>query len=96
MYTILWKYRVRPKNQELFEQEYGANGAWSKLFCTSQNYSKSILSKSDDSKDTYILMDIWIDKNSYECFLKESKSSYEYLSSKFKNLYETEQKIGSY
>ena len=96
MYTILWKYRVQPKNQELFEQEYGANGAWSKLFCTSQNYSKSILSKSDDSKDTYILMDIWIDKNSYERFIEESKSSYENLSLKFENLYETEEKMGSY
>lgn len=96
MYTILWKYRVLVENQNRFEQEYGPDGAWCKLFSSSQYYLKSILSKSDNSNDTYVLMDVWIDKNSYECFLKESKSSYKDLSLKFQNLYETEEKIGSY
>lgn len=96
MYTVIWKYKIKPENKEKFEFEYGRNGTWAKLFAKSKNYRGSLLYKSEDEVDTYILMDTWINKQSYEDFIETNKEKYNKTSAGFEYLYLSEEKTESF
>lgn len=96
MYSIVWKYLINEKTQVEFESEYGKGGTWTKLFMNSDNYSGSFLHKSFDMKRTYLLIDTWTDKQSYENFKNANSNVYQSLSFEFEKLYETEEKIGEF
>lgn len=96
LYSIIWKYKIDLKHKNIFEFEYGSNGAWNLLFSTSEDYKKSYLHKSEDLPDTYLLIDTWTDKTSYDNFMKKNNAAYEELSTLFKHLYLTEEKIGAF
>lgn len=96
LYTVIWKYHIKPENKEKFELEYGQKGTWEKLFTKSNNYRGSFLYKNEDEIDTYILMDTWTSKQAYEVFKKMNKEKYNEISSDFEHLYFTEEKIGSF
>lgn len=98
LYSIVWKYKIKPKpkTKNIFEFEYGATGAWNSLFRTSENYKNSYLHKSEDTPDTYLLIDTWIDKTSYKNFIKENNTTYQKLSTQFEYLHLTEEKIGEF
>ena len=66
MHIIVWKYKVKEENRVEFEFEYGKLGTWSKLFNTSENYKGSTLHR---NSDIYLLVDTWLDKQSYESFI---------------------------
>ncbi len=95
-YSIIWKYKIKPESKEKFEHEYGPRGTWFKLFSQSINYAGSFLSKSGEETDTYILIDMWTDKEAYEEFKEKNREVYNRLSAGFENLYEREEKVGSF
>ena len=96
MYTIIWKYKIKAEFEDIFEKEYGTNGAWYNLFEESEDYRGSILYKSQEEVNSYFLMDTWTTKESYEAFKKSCDEIYRKLSSQFEYLYETEEKIGTF
>jgi len=96
MFSVIWKYKIKPVNREAFEFEYGAVGSWCKLFGKSADYKGSFLHKSADGENTYFLIDTWITKDSYELFKKMYADIYTKLSSQFEYLYITEEKIGAF
>ena len=96
VYSVVWSYKIKPENKEKFELEYGSNGTWDKLFNESKNYRGSFLLKSENEADTYLLVDTWINKQSYENFKKVNQETYDKISSGFEYLYITEKKIGSF
>lgn len=95
-YSVIWKYKIKPESREKFEFEYGPHGTWFKLFSKSVNYAGSYLHKSEEEKDTYVLIDTWTDKESYENFKKVNAEAYQALSAQFESLYEHEERIGSF
>lgn len=95
-YTVIWKYVVQDSTRRTFEQEYGTNGTWYKLFSKSPNYRGSVLHRSDEHPDTYILIDKWTSKEAYEAFKKSNAEVYGSLSKKFEGLYTEETKIGGF
>jgi hypothetical protein len=95
-YIIVWKYNVKRDYISQFEKEYGTNGTWMKLFEASTDYHGSFLHKSDDEENTYLLIDHWTSKETYEKFKEKNRSKYDSLSIKFEPLYEQEKKIGSF
>ena len=94
MYSIIWKYEVKPTNQLRFETEYGKKGTWARLFQDSEDYLGSFLHKDKDLPDVYLLIDTWTDERSYENFKKANREAYDNLCYKFEKLYESEEKIG--
>lgn len=96
MYSVVWKYQVLKENQEDFEFEYGEVGSWNDLFRNSEDFTGSSLYKSSEIDLTYLLIDNWTDKQSYENFKEKNKSQYERLSLEFERLYKSEEKIGGF
>ncbi len=96
LYQVIWKYKIKPEHKEKFELEYGSEGTWSKLFAKSENYKGSYLYKSEDEANTYLLIDTWINKATYEDFKRMNREVYDQLGADFEYLYEAEEKIGSF
>ncbi len=95
-YSIIWKYKITPGSKEKFEYEYGPKGAWFRLFSESGNYTGSFLNWSEEEYNAYILIDTWTDKESYETFKEKNSEVYNRLSVQFENLYEREERVGSF
>lgn len=56
----------------------------------------SFLNRKEEEDNVYILVDTWTDKESYENFKEKNRETYDRLSAQFENLYEQEEKIGSF
>lgn len=96
MYSIVWKYNIKPEFKEVFEIEYGLNGVWNTFFRESKNYRGSYLHQNDKNPYSYLLIDTWADRNSYEEFIKLNKVRYTNQSAKLAYLYNEEALIGTY
>lgn len=95
MYFIVWEYEVPKTDQSKFEEEYSRSGSWFKLFEPCGDFLGHELIK-NTSGPTYILIDKWIDKNSYEAFVKSVQPEYDNLNEISKSLYSTEKLIGTF
>lgn len=96
VYSVVWRYKVKPENREKFEFEYGSRGSWYRLFSESKGYTGSFLHISEDEPGTYLLVDSWTDQQSYEEFKRSHAEMYDEMSRKFETLYESEERIGAF
>ena len=94
-FLIIWRYKVRSEYIELFELEYGNNGAWVRLFNESPDYRGSFLYKDSNLSDTYVVIDCWKDELSYLIFYKLIEDIYSKMNRRFANIYLSEEKIGN-
>lgn len=95
-YSVIWKYKVKPDHVKTFEQEYGSKGTWCRLFNKSKDYTGSFLHKNMEENNTYVLIDTWTNKESYDGFKDIHSEIYNELSRKFEIIYESEEKIGEF
>jgi quinol monooxygenase YgiN len=95
-YLVFWEYQVVPEMKENFELEYGREGSWARLFKESRSYKGSLLHRSDEKADNYLLIDIWDSKKAYDEFVEEHRETYDELSARFEPYYELETRIGAY
>lgn len=96
LYKIIWEYAIDPKNRSQFEHEYGTKGCWNQLFSASEDHKGSFLHQNDSDPNSYMLIDIWISKTSYEEFLEANRKAYQGFSSTCERLYISEKKLGGY
>lgn len=96
MYSIIWKYTIKPENKERFELQYGPSGIWAKLFSESKQFLGSYMHRNTDIPDTYLIIDTWDSKESYDDFAQRNADIYSELSEKFKSIYLSEEKMGNF
>ena len=96
MYSIVWKYKIKPEFKEKFEFEYGNKGKWAKFFRASESYQGSTLHSSIDDPNTYLLIDQWSSREDYDSFLQVHEAKYQEMSLTMAHLYELEEKIGEF
>lgn len=94
MYVVVWKYRIKSSDRTAFETEYGLNGSWSAFFRKSQNFIGSKLFAGRNL--SYLIIDAWDTRQSYEDFLQRFRFQYESLSEQLKYLFEEEDRIGDF
>ncbi len=95
MYYLVWEYEVDEANQAKFEEAYSRAGAWFKLFEPCGDFLGHELIKNTTGK-SYVLIDKWMDKKSYESFVKSVQLEYDHLNEISKALYSSEKQIGTY
>lgn len=96
MYLILWEYKVRPDKVEAFEEFYGSEGAWAKLFAKAEGFLGTTLSKKLGEDNVYLTEDRWETRERFERFSDENKAEYARLDVVGDELTESEVKIGAY
>lgn len=64
--AIIWRYRVAPASERQFEQAYGSDGDWAKLFGEAEGYIRTELLRGGDGD--YLTIDYWLGADAWEAF----------------------------
>ena len=94
MYCLAWKYTVSSDHQK-FEQEFGRNGSWFKLFEPCEDYLGHELMKGVDDK-SYLVTNKWMSREDYERFIAENREACSLINKELMDLYDVEEFLGNY
>jgi heme-degrading monooxygenase HmoA len=93
--TRVWQYDVRPGTEAEFEAAYGADGAWARLFRTSDGYLGTELFRSLDVPGRYLTTDRFVTLADWHEFLAEHRAAYEQLDERCAVLTVAEQELAA-
>jgi heme-degrading monooxygenase HmoA len=94
MYRIVWEYDVRASEVTQFEQVYGRDGLWTKLFSNSADYVGTELFRSVAQANRFITQDCWRSRAAYESFRKAYAADFAHLDEWCERLVEHERTLG--
>lgn len=96
MIRILWKYRVKPGQEEVFIKEYGTTGPWAKFFTGKPGFLGTELIRSADGNGDFVTIDTWESKSLYAACLRDHAAEYREIDARGQGLTDAETKIGEY
>ena len=96
MFVIIWKFTPKTGLEKEFEEIYGPNGLWTKLFKKVNDYTDTTLLKEIDSENVYLVVDRWKSKAAYESFKLEYFEEYHSTDQKCRRLVVNEELAGEY
>jgi len=96
LFVALWEFEVKPGCEELFEETYGADGAWAKLFARDAAYRWTRLVKDVERERVYLTVDFWESREAYEKFKKENAAEYEKIDRECEGMAVTEKRLGEF
>ena len=94
MFVALWEYEVKPGSEERFENGYGPDGDWVRLFRSDSHYYETRLVRDSFRRGVYLTMDFWESREAYKAFLAEHRAEYEAIDAKGEELTVEERRIG--
>ena len=96
MFVALWEFEVKPGDEKKFEEVYGADGAWARLFLGDSMYRGTRLVKDVERERVYLTLDFWETCEAYERFKKENADEYERIDKEYEGMTMREKKIGEF
>jgi heme-degrading monooxygenase HmoA len=94
MFVALWEYEVKPGGEERFENAYGPDGDWVRLFGKDSHYYETRLVRDAFRRGVYLTMDFWESRSAYEGFMAERRAKYEAIDKVTVGLTISERRIG--
>jgi hypothetical protein len=91
MFVAIWRFTT--SDPAAFEQAYGPQGVWAKLFAQSEDYGGTDLLKDGD---VYLTLDWWRTREAYDRFQAEHAAAYAALDAECEALTVTEEKLGEF
>ena len=95
-FTVVWEFRVKPGKQRRFEQAYGPEGEWVRLFGRSEEYLGTELMRDRDLRLRYMTLDRWRSRQAYLRFKKENLEAYREIDAQCEALTTRENLIGEF
>lgn len=96
MIEVFFRYRVHPSQAKAFEEAYGPNGPWARLFAQHEGYLRTRLFRHREDAMTYVTADVWETKEDWDRFRTESALAYARLDRDLHMLYLEELLLGYY
>ena len=101
MYVIVWQFQVTPGREAAFEQAYGPDGEWVRLFGRSQEFRgsellRATLEETEDNGRDYFTVDRWTTAEAYAVFNERFAGAYEELDNRFLELCDVEVCLGHF
>lgn len=94
MYTVLWRFTVKPASRDVFERYYGADGSWEALFRNSPGYLGTALLRDTADGDVYVTIDRWVDVAAFDAFKAAHGAAYAALDRECEEFTLREERIG--
>jgi heme-degrading monooxygenase HmoA len=79
MFVILWEFEVKPGSDGCFENAYGPEGAWVRLFQRDPHFRGTQLLRDPSRPLLYFTLDFWDSETAYHNFLDANRAAYEEL-----------------
>ncbi len=95
-YLIIWEMRVRHGSEAQFEQIYGADGPWVRLFRRAKGYLRTELCRDAEQPQRYLVTDYWTAPAAYQAFRERWNREYTLLDESCRSLTEHEAPLGSF
>jgi len=96
MYTVIWQYKINPAYRSEFEELYGQEGKWIKLFKQSKNFIETEFYQCKVNSERYITIDKWQSESDYKTFKIAHGEEYNALDRQADNSTNIETLIGSF
>jgi heme-degrading monooxygenase HmoA len=76
MFVALWEYEVKQGCEKRFEEAYGPDGGWVRLFRSNANYQETRLLRDALRPMIYLTLDFWNSRDAYEEFMAKHQAEY--------------------
>src|SRR5512135_3081812 len=96
LYVVIWEFRVRPGMEAAFEEAYGPQGAWSRLFGSGEGYLRTELIRDLETTGRYLTLDFWSSRQAYEQFRIANAERYRAIDAECETLTESENRTGEF
>lgn len=93
-YAYVWEFHVPLDLQSEFEQHYGPDGSWARLFRSSTGYVETLLLRDKSSPGRYVTVDRRPDEEAFQAFRSSFSEQYEQLDRECERLAVGEQLFG--
>lgn len=95
-YSYLWQFEIVPEKRKEFEEVYGTNGAWVRMFQTDSNYIGTELIRDIHTSNRYVTIDTWKSREAWIKFRELNGEKFEALDKECESLTLYETKIGEF
>jgi len=95
MYTIVWRYKVKPEAVDAFERHYHAEGSWVTLFRSSPGYIRTDLFRDTAQPHVYLTCDVWESEAAFIALDAQNNTAYQALDQTCAGLTLHEEKLGA-
>jgi heme-degrading monooxygenase HmoA len=96
VYEIFWEYEARPEQTAAFEELYGAEGEWARLFRRADGYVETLLFRDTDRPTRYLTIDRWRSRAAFDAFVEAAGPAYAALDRRGDALTVRERRIGAF
>ena len=96
MFVVVWRFEVAEEKIQPFEDAYGPDGAWARLFRSSPQYLGTELLRDAYVPGGYLTIDRWVSEDDFRAFRKDHDTEYEDLDRSCDHLTSRETRIGAY
>jgi heme-degrading monooxygenase HmoA len=96
MFVALWEYEVKPGYEKRFEEAYGPDGDWVRLFRSDSRYYETRLVRNSFRSSIYHTLDFWDSRDAYEKFMAAHKEEYKALDAAGEKSARNERRLGWY
>ena len=94
MFVRIWRYTVHALQASRFEQVYGSNGDWAKLFGRDHGYLGTELLEGEPGD--YVTIDRWNGESDWRRFMEHQGDAYRALDLECEGLTSEESEIGDF
>jgi heme-degrading monooxygenase HmoA len=94
LFLTLWEFEVKSGCEELFEQAYGPEGEWVRLFRRDARYHGTRLLRDVGRERVYATLDMWESREAYEEFREKYAAEYAEIDQKCEGLTIKEESLG--
>jgi quinol monooxygenase YgiN len=95
-YVVVWEFRVKPEAQSAFEEIYGPDGNWARLFRKSLDYLGTQLARDLDRPGRCLTFDHWRSRESFHHFKQTHQAEYDAFDQQCGSLTDEELLLGEF
>lgn len=95
-YVRVWRFRPLPNRVEAFEEAYGPEGDWARLFRTADGFLGTALLKGEGEPVEYLTLDRWVSPQAYQTFRGERDKEFTALDRRCEVMTGLEEEVGEY
>jgi heme-degrading monooxygenase HmoA len=95
-YLAVWEFEIQPDFRAQFEEIYGPDGAWARLFRQCPGYRGTQLIRDLSRPGRYLTIDYWSSREAFHDFKQAHAAQYATLDRKCESLTEREAMVGEF
>ena len=95
-YLASWEFEIKPSSRAQFEEVYGSDGAWARLFRQCPGFRGTKLIRDLARHGRYLTLDHWSSREAFHAFKQEHANEYASLDKQCESLTERETMVGEF